>query len=114
MDTFRGQDKTFLSCCYRSTQPYKLVSTTWHKFKQAGQIFHLKHSHKKQKNSLEGSLDRLLLAVELEFPKILVPRPPQYTSSVNIEFARKSKQLYSLCYLEYDILNFIILILICF
>ena len=29
----------------------------------------LKHSHKKQKDSLEGSLDRLLLAAELEFPK---------------------------------------------
>ena len=31
------------------------------------------HSHKKQKDSLEGSLDRVLFAAELEFPKILVP-----------------------------------------
>ena len=30
-------------------------------------------SHKKWKDSLEGSLGRVLLAVELEFPKILVP-----------------------------------------
>ena len=47
------------------------------------------HSHKKRKDSLEGSLDRVLLAAELEFPKILVPRLPQHTSDVNIEYARK-------------------------
>ena len=35
-----------------------------------------KHSNKKQKDILEGSLDRVLLAVELEFPKILIPRLP--------------------------------------
>ena len=29
------------------------------------------HSHKKRKDSLEGSLDRVLIAAELEFPKIL-------------------------------------------
>ena len=39
----------------------------------------LKHSHKKQKDSLEGRLDWLLLAAELDFPKILVPRLPQHT-----------------------------------
>ena len=33
------------------------------------------HSHKKRKDSLEGGLDRVLLAAELEFPKI--PRLPQ-------------------------------------
>ena len=27
------------------------------------------HSHKKRKDSLEGSLDRVLFAAELEFPK---------------------------------------------
>ena len=32
------------------------------------------HSHKKRKDSLEGSLDRVLLAAELEFLKILVRR----------------------------------------
>ena len=49
------------------------------------------HCHKKRKDSLEGSLDRVLLAVELEFPKILVPRLPQHTSDVNIECAEKSE-----------------------
>ena len=43
------------------------------------------HSHKKQKDSLEGSLDQVLFVVELEFLKILVPRLPQHTSNVNIE-----------------------------
>ena len=60
---------------------------------------HFKHSHKKRKDSLKGSLDRVLLAAELEFPKILVPRLPQHTSNVNTECAGKSewsKQLYSL------------------
>ena len=51
----------------------------------------LDHSHKKWKDSLEGSLDRVLLAAELEFPKILVPRLPQHTSDVNIECAGKSE-----------------------
>ena len=51
----------------------------------------LKHSHKKQKDSLEGSLDRVLLAAKLEFPKILVPRLPQHTSNVNTECAGKSE-----------------------
>ena len=51
----------------------------------------LRHSHKKWKNRLEVSLDRLLFAAELEFPKILVPRIPQHTSNVNIECAGKSE-----------------------
>ena len=66
------------------------------------------HSHKKRKDSLEGSLIRVLLtAVELEFPKILVPRlVSQHTSNVDIECARKpewSKQQYSLyqCFFEH-------------
>ena len=50
-----------------------------------------KHSHKKGKDSLECSLDQALLAVELEFPKILVPRLPQHTSNVNGEYAGKSE-----------------------
>ena len=49
------------------------------------------HSHKKRKDSLEGSLDRVLLASELEFLKILVPRPSQHTSDVNNECAGKSE-----------------------
>ena len=74
-------------------------------------------SHKKRKYSLEGSLDRVSFAAELEFPKKLVPRLPQNPSNVNIECAGKSKQLYSLCgqllgAMIY--LHFIILILICF
>ena len=47
-------------------------------------LFSSKHSYKKQKDSLEGSLDRVLFATELEFPKILVPRLPQHTN-VNIQ-----------------------------
>ena len=57
------------------------------------------HSHKKRKDSLKGSLDRVLFAAELEFPKILVPRLPQHTSNVNIQYTGKSewsKQLYYL------------------
>ena len=49
------------------------------------------HSHKNRKDSLEGSLDRVSLAAELEFPKILVPRLPQHTSDVNIECVGKSE-----------------------
>ena len=48
---------------------------------------HSENSHKKWKDSLEGSLDRVLFAAELEFPKILVPRLPQNSSNVSIECA---------------------------
>ena len=58
------------------------------------------HSHKKWKNSLEGSLDRALFAAEFEFPKILVPRLPQNSSNVNIECAGKSKY-YATSFLEH-------------
>ena len=51
----------------------------------------LQHSHKKRKDSLESSLDRVLLTAELEFPKILVPRLSQHTSNVNSECAGKSE-----------------------
>ena len=44
---------------------------------------------------LKGSLDQVLLAPELEFPKILVPRQYNHTSDVNIDY-EWSKQLYSL------------------
>ena len=54
-------------------------------------IFILYHSHKKRKDRLEGSLDQILLAAELEFPKILGPRLPQQTSNVNNEYARRSE-----------------------
>ena len=62
-------------------------------------IFLVYHSHKKREDSLEGSLDRVLLGAELEFLKTLVPRLPQHTSNVNIQCAGKSKwskQLYFL------------------
>ena len=49
----------------------------------------LNHSHKKRKDSLEGSLDRALFAAELEFSKILIPRLPQNTSNVKTECVRK-------------------------
>ena len=48
---------------------------------------------------LEGTLVRVLIAAELEFQKILVPRLPQHTSNVNAEYVEKSewsKQLYYL------------------
>ena len=74
------------------------------------------HSRQKQKDGLEGCLDRELFAAELEFPKMLVPTLPQYSSSVNIECAGKSKQQFlcgqvlgALIYLY-----FITLILSCF
>ena len=54
-------------------------------------------SHKKRKDSLEGSLDRVLLAAELEFPKILVPRLSQHTSDVNIECPGKPEWSEQLC-----------------
>ena len=53
-------------------------------------------SHMKRKGSLEGSLVRVLFAVELEFLKILVPRLTQNISNVKNESTRKSKQLYYL------------------
>ena len=46
-----------------------------------------KYSHKKRKDSLEDSLDQVLLMAELEFPKTLVPRLPQHTSNINIKCA---------------------------
>ena len=54
-------------------------------------FFEFNHSHKKQKDSLEGILDQLLLVAELEFPKIIVPRVSQHTSDVNVECAGKSE-----------------------
>ena len=75
------------------------------------------HSHKKRKDNLEGSLDRVLFTTEIELQKIIVPRLPQNSPNINIECTGKSKQLYSL----YEqllgaviYLRFIILILICF
>ena len=52
-------------------------------------MFCLYHIHKKRKDSMESCLNRLLFAVELEFPKILVSRLPQNTSNVNTECAAK-------------------------
>ena len=59
----------------------------------------LNQSHKKRKDSLEVSTDRVRSAAELEFPKTVVPRLPQHTSNLNIEYAGKpewSKQVYYL------------------
>ena len=65
--------------------------------------FILYHSHKKRKNSLEGSLDQALLVAELEFPKILVPTLLQHTSNVNIECVGRSEwySLYVTSFLEH-------------
>ena len=82
------------------------------------------HRHKKWKDCLEGSLDRVLFVAELEFPQIYTSTQvlPQQTSNVNIECAGKSewsKQLYFLYLTSFLLvalihLDFIILILICF
>ena len=73
------------------------------------------YSHKNRKDCLEGSLEGVLFAAELEFPEIPVPRLPQNTSNVNIERAGKSKQLYSFCdqlLITLIHIHFIVLILI--
>ena len=78
---------------------------------------YFQHRHKKRKDSLKSTLNRVLFAAEFDFPKILIPRLPPNTSNVNIECARKSKQLYSLCGQLLGALiffNFVILILIYF
>ena len=56
-------------------------------------IFCLRHSHRKRRDSLESSLDRVLFAAKPEFLKILVPRLPQNSSNAKIKFAEKPKQL---------------------
>ena len=45
----------------------------------------LSNSYKKQEDSLEGGLDRVLFVAELEFLKILVPNIPQITSNLKTE-----------------------------
>ena len=61
------------------------------------------HSHKKRKDSLEGSLNRVLLAAELEFPKILVPRLPQHTSECTgkSEWSKQQCSLHVASFLEH-------------
>ena len=46
-------------------------------------------SHKKREESLEGGLDRVLFAAELEFLKIMVPKLTQDTTNVNNDCAGK-------------------------
>ena len=43
-----------------------------------------KHSHKNRKDSQKGSLNLLLFATQLRFPKILVPRSPQNLSDLRL------------------------------
>ena len=58
--------------------------------------------------------------MELEFLKILVPRLPQHTSNVNIEYAGKTMVKTTVLFIWDQLLaslihlDFIILILICF
>ena len=52
-----------------------------------------------RKDNLEGSLDQVLLAAELEFPKIITLRLPQHTSTVNTECAGESEWSNQLCFL---------------
>ena len=75
------------------------------------------HSYKKQKDSVEDSLAQVLLKTKLELSNILVPRPPQNASNVNIEGTRKGKRMYYLCdqLLGAQVyIYFIVLVLICF
>ena len=69
------------------------------KFSIVSRSFPYFHSHKKQKDSLEGHLDRVLLAAELAFPKILVLNLSEHATDVNTECDGRSewsKRLYSL------------------
>ena len=73
------------------------------------------HSHKKRKDGLEASLDRVLLAAELELPKILVPRLPQHTSMCR-KVRMVKTTVFFICDQLFEALihlNFTILILIC-
>ena len=73
--------------------------------------------NEKMEGSLEGSLDRILFATELEFPKVLVTRLPQNSLNVNNECAKKLYRIYSLCVQLLGViiyLHFLIVILICF
>ena len=57
----------------------------------------ISQSLNKWKDSVEGSLDRVLFAAELELAKILVPRLPQHTS----EWAEQPYYLYVTSFLEH-------------
>ena len=79
------------------------------------------HGYKKRKDRLEDSLDQVLFAVELELPKIIVLRLPQYTSNENTECAGKVRMFKTTVFFIFDQLlgilihlNFVILTLICF
>ena len=86
-------------------------------------IFCLRHSHRKRRDSLESSLDRVLFAAKPEFLKILVPRLPQNSSNAKIKFAEKPKQLLftwpaswstdisSFCYSDIDLFFIVLLIM---
>ena len=52
-------------------------------------------SHKKREESLEGGLDRVLFAAELEFLKIMVPKLTQDTTNVNNDCAGKLRPIRS-------------------
>ena len=61
---------------------------------------------------MEGSLDRVLFAAELDFPKVLSPRLPQNISNVNNECVGKSKQQCSLYYQPLGALIYLYFILL--
>ena len=120
-EAFEAESKVQLATLERKIKPSlnsnESVSVLAHSLSKIVPKYSFVPGHKKQKDSLQGSLDRVLLAAELVFMKILVPRQPQNSSTVNIECARMLKQLYPLCdqllgALIY--LHFNILILICF
>lgn len=51
--------------------------------------FNMFYSHKKRNVSLEGSLERVLLATEFEFSKTSVPKLPRNISNATSECAGK-------------------------
>ena len=58
------------------------------------------HSHKKWKDSLEGSPDQVLFAAELEFPKILVQTSYKYAATLNVPQNQNNCILYVTSFLE--------------
>ena len=64
-------------------------------------IYFRHHSYKKRKDTLEGSLDLVLFAAELKFPKILVPRLPQNISNVNVPESQNNCIAYVTSFLEH-------------
>ena len=74
------QEKMTFFCPFEEISPYfklrmETLSCSFRSF-YFPTFYQVNHSRKKRKDSLEGIVDRVLFAAELEFPKILVPSLP--------------------------------------